>query len=192
VKPLALLLFLGLSICNCLGHDAPDLKTIMARYDQARLTPDETFREKFVMELARLRWSLAQRGKEGWEDVDAELRRHPAKPDTTAFSKARVGKWISPRHDYLFRANGTWLMTDISSPDATHGTWSVDGTDYVETVAVQPSLRNRTRSFCSIPTILFMPMPPMFTTRSGRATRACPCGATIRPATKRGGATSAR
>jgi hypothetical protein len=52
------------------------------------------------------------------------------KSDTVAsqsdaeLTKLMVGKWTTGRHEYLYRANGTWQMlpADISS---SHGTWRI-------------------------------------------------------------------
>ena len=137
MKLLALVLFLGLSLGDTLASDLPELKAILARYDQSKFATDESLREKFVMDLASLRWTLAVRGDDGWQDVDAELRRHPAPPNTDAFLTARQGKWISPRHDYLYRADGTWVMDpDAGDANPTHGTWSIKGNQYFESVDV--------------------------------------------------------
>jgi hypothetical protein len=135
MKLTAFVLFLGLALGNCLASDVPELKAILARYDQTKFAQDEALREKFVMDLAALRWTLAVQDNEGWQDVDSELRRHPAPPNTDAFLKARLGKWLSPRHDYLYRADGTWVMDpDAGDADSTHGTWSIKGNQYFESV----------------------------------------------------------
>lgn len=134
MKLLALVLFLGLSFGSCLGHDVPELKAVLAQYDMTKFAQDEPLREKFVMELATLRWKLAQHNNEGWEDVDAELRRHPAPPNTVVFRKARVGKWLSPRHDYLYLADGTSIMDPDLGADSSHGTWLIKGNRYFEPI----------------------------------------------------------
>jgi hypothetical protein len=136
MKLLIALLLIGLSFSACQGQ-VPELKAVMARYDQTKLAHDESLREKYVMELANLRWSLTQQGKEGWEDIDEEVRHHPAPPDTADFLKARPGKWISSRHDYLFKADGTWVMNDDPNANATHGTWAIKGNLYTDTVAAK-------------------------------------------------------
>src|ERR1700678_1047630 len=135
MKLLLPLLFLGLSFGACLGQ-VPELKATMARYDQAKLAHDESLREKYVMELADLRWSLTQQGKDGWQEIDEEIRHHPAPPDTADFIKARPGKWISSRHDYLFNADGTWVMDPDPNSNTTHGTWAIQGNLYTDTVSV--------------------------------------------------------
>jgi len=52
----------------------------------------------------------------------------PPRPvsDSKALSARLVGKWESPRHDYLYRADGTWTMLPVE-PDIAHGTWRIEG-----------------------------------------------------------------
>ena len=76
--------------------------------------------------------------------VDAEIKQHPAPKDSDskAFTALRVGQWESPRHDYLYRADGTWTMLP-AEPDITHGTWRIDGNQYFETAATDPPLASQ-------------------------------------------------
>jgi len=43
-----------------------------------------------------------------------------------------IGKWRSPRHDYIYRRDGTWSMLPVE-PDTTGGTWRIEGNQHVET-----------------------------------------------------------
>src|SRR5436305_864711 len=43
--------------------------------------------------------------------------------DDITLSKLMVGKWRSPRHDYLYAADGTWRMLP---PATTHGGWRIE------------------------------------------------------------------
>jgi hypothetical protein len=52
-------------------------------------------------------------------------------------SSLLVGKWESPRHDYLYRADGTWSMIP-EEPDIAHGTWRIEGNRYIDTHASDP------------------------------------------------------
>lgn len=56
---------------------------------------------------------------------DQELKRHPAPADGDA-AKRLAGKWRSPRHDYLFRPDGTWTMLPAEK-DTVHGRWRITG-----------------------------------------------------------------
>ena len=59
------------------------------------------------------------------------------KSDTVApqsdaeLTKLMVGKWTTGRHEYLYKANGTWQMLplDIST---THGTWRIVNHQLIE------------------------------------------------------------
>jgi hypothetical protein len=121
------------------ADDAPaELKAIQAKYDLATLDSHEAKREKYIMELSALHWHLVRHDLPGLDAVDFEINRHPvpAAADDKALAKLRVGTWQSPRHDYLYRADGTWTMDpDAGIPDATHGTWSIHGNEYTETTS---------------------------------------------------------
>ncbi len=61
----------------------------------------------------------------GWEALNGEIIRYPAPKDSDskALSKLLVGKWRSPRHDYIYRANGTTSMIGGGSS----GHWTIEG-----------------------------------------------------------------
>ena len=42
-----------------------------------------------------------------------------------------AGKWMSPRHEYLFRKDGTWTM-DPSEPGIAHGRWHIEGNQFYQ------------------------------------------------------------
>ena len=131
-------LFVGGAAMICRADAPPELKAIEARYDQPALAKDEALREKYILELSTLRMKIAQANEDGWQEVDHEIAQHPAPAngDSQALSKMRLGVWHSPRHDYTYKANGTWKMTDGGSddPDATHGLWSIKGNRYTDYV----------------------------------------------------------
>ncbi|HUB66833.1 MAG TPA: hypothetical protein VL981_05045 [Candidatus Methylacidiphilales bacterium] len=134
--PLAVTFALAAALCRA-DDSPPELKVIEARYSPAHFAQNESLRQKYITELAILRWRLARQDKPGWEAVDAEIERYPAPAnlDEKALAQKRIGWWHSPRHDYLFRANGTWVMDDPNDPEATHGTWSIRGNHYTESAA---------------------------------------------------------
>jgi hypothetical protein len=140
MKIMMLLGLLGLMSTGSPAAEPPPLQAIMKRYDQTRLNQDESLREKYIMELAVLRWHLARHNQPGWEAVEAEMVRHPAPADsnTNVFFQRRLGMWYSPRHDYLFRSDGTWIMNypDVSNP--THGTWAIQGNRYFDSSGDDP------------------------------------------------------
>ncbi len=123
------------------GEEPKELQTAREHYQQASPQPQEADRERYVMSLAHLRDRLAHdRRTEDWQAVDAEIRRHPVPKDADAkaLAKIRLGKWRSPRHEYLFRADGTWTMLPevIDGVKNTHGTWRIEGNKYFEDAAV--------------------------------------------------------
>jgi hypothetical protein len=103
--------------------------------------PSETARAAYIMRLIRLRDEAVRLKTDAWQAIDAEIRQHPAPivSNSEALSNLRVGQWESPRHDYMFRADGTWTMLPVE-PDATNGTWRIEGNRYFETVATDPPL----------------------------------------------------
>ena len=137
------LALLGLTPSLERADDAPGLKSLEARYDQAKLATDEILREKYIMELAMLRFHLSHGESLAWQQVEAEMERHPApaNSDSKTCRKLRAGVWYSPRHDYLYKADGTWFMdpSDASFPlsEHTHGTWSIHGNRYTDEAVVQ-------------------------------------------------------
>ena len=101
--------------------------------------PSEAARSDYITRLVRLREEAARRKTDAWQAIDAEIKQHPAPSDSNskALSNLLVGKWESPRHDYLFRADGTWTMLPME-PDTTHGTWRIEGNQYFDTAATDP------------------------------------------------------
>jgi hypothetical protein len=101
--------------------------------------PGETARVDYILRLIRLREQAARVKSDAWQAIDAEIREHPAPidADSAVLSRLRVGEWESPRHEYLYRADGSWTMTPVE-PDATRGSWRIEGNQYLETVATDP------------------------------------------------------
>jgi hypothetical protein len=56
-------------------------------------------------------------------------------------AKLMVGAWRSPRHDYVYLADGTWWMgrpdPNGSEPKVTHGRWRIKDHRLCETVYLQ-------------------------------------------------------
>ena len=102
--------------------------------------PSEAARSDYITRLIRMREKAARLKTDEWQPIDAEIKRHPAPPGSTSFSNLLVGKWRSPRHDYLFRADGTWtiLPAEEDGVQSTHGRWRIEGNQFFHIVAVQP------------------------------------------------------
>jgi hypothetical protein len=101
--------------------------------------PSEAARADYITRLVRLREQATRTSNYTWQAIDAEIKQHPAPNDSNSkvLSRLLVGKWESPRHDYLYRADGTWTMLPID-PDTTHGTWRIEGNQYFDTAATDP------------------------------------------------------
>jgi hypothetical protein len=111
-----------------------------AKRDYERVPhPSEAARSDYITRLVRMREKAARLKTDEWQPIDAEIKRHPAPNDSDSktFSSLLVGKWESPRHDYLYRADGTWTMLPIEK-DITHGRWRIEGNQYFDTAATEP------------------------------------------------------
>ena len=95
--------------------------------------PTEAARVQYITQLVRLREKILAAHRDGWEAIDAEIIRHPM--PGPADSKLLVGQWASPRHLYLYRADGTWTTDDegLDLATATNGTWRIEGNNYFHT-----------------------------------------------------------
>src|SRR5260221_3142658 len=101
--------------------------------------PSEAARSNYIARLVAMRQKAARLKTGDWQAVDTEIKRHPAPKDSDSktLSSLLVGKWQSPRHDYLYRADGTWTMLPAEK-DITHGRWRIDGNQYFSIAAVEP------------------------------------------------------
>ena len=129
VRRLTIAGFLVLALPG-LAQEPVELQEAQAEYGKAAQT--ESTRSSYITKLVRMRERMAASHDTAWQGVDAEIMRHPAPPDSATFSRIMLGKWRSPRHDYLYRSNGTWSMLP-AEPDATKGTWRFEGNVCVET-----------------------------------------------------------
>jgi hypothetical protein len=100
--------------------------------------PKEAYRQKHLLELSKLRGSLANNASgEDCFKVDAEIRRYPAPANTEGYTKLMAGKWSSPRHEYIYRANGTWSMLP-EEEGATRGRWRIEGNRFMSSADIEP------------------------------------------------------
>ena len=100
-----------------------------AKRDYGKISkPSEAARSAYITRLVRLREQATRLKSETCQAIDAEIKE---------LSRLILGKWQSPRHDYLYRADGTWTMLP-ADPDTTHGTWRIDGNQYFDTAATDP------------------------------------------------------
>jgi hypothetical protein len=101
--------------------------------------PGEAARSDYITRLVRISEEATRTSDYTWQAIDAEIKQHPAPKDSNskALSSLLVGKWESPRHDYLYRADGTWTMLP-ADPDTAHGTWRIEGNQFFYTAATDP------------------------------------------------------
>jgi hypothetical protein len=99
----------------------------------------EQDRQNYLVKLARLRDRLARSlNVEECLAVDTEIRRHPAPDDTEGYTQLIVGEWSSPRHAYLYRADGTWSMLP-EEEGTTRGRWRIAGNQFSSNADTEPS-----------------------------------------------------
>src|SRR2546425_3966802 len=99
-----------------------------AKRDYERISkPSEAVRSDYITRLVRMREKAARLKTNEWQAIDAEIKRHPAPSDSDSkkLSSLLVGEWASPRHDYLYRADGTWTMLPVEE-NITHGRWRIE------------------------------------------------------------------
>ena len=116
-----------------------------AKRDYEKIShPSEADRSNYITRLVRLREKAIAGKTYDWQAIGDEIKQHPAPSDSDSktLSGLLVGQWESPRHDYLYRADGTWTMLPIE-PDITHGTWRIEGNQYFDTVATEPPLKTQ-------------------------------------------------
>lgn len=56
-----------------------------------------------------------------------------ALPDDATLSRLLVGTWQSPRHQTVYRADGTWMLDPPDEGDNTHGKWRIEHGKLIET-----------------------------------------------------------
>ena len=118
---LAAIILVGLGGGNlCSRADASPRKGLAAA---------ETCRLSLLRGLIEQRTGLARAGKTAeLPACDAQIKSHPAPPDgdSAALARRLAGTWRSPRHDYLYRADGSWTMLPAER-DTVHGRWHIAG-----------------------------------------------------------------
>jgi hypothetical protein len=101
-------------------------------------------RNQYLDRLATLRFKiidLQEKPTNGEEAeggaIDDEIRRNymTSTGDSKLLPRLRVGEWESPRHDYLYRADGSWTMLPII-PNVTCGRWKIEGHTYYDWVPI--------------------------------------------------------
>ena len=125
------------------GSNLPADLQAKAAYEQAVRQKKPDARQTYINKLAEiLDDDMLKFLTEGDRSASAQLKRiyaelkkfpAPANSDSRALTKLRAGKWESPRHQYLYRANGTWSMLPLE-PGVTAGHWRIEGNRYFDGV----------------------------------------------------------
>ncbi len=115
------------------SQNAGGLEEAKHRFDKIS-QPSEAARSDYVTRLVRIREEMARQKNDEWKAIDNEIGEHPAPKDSDAkvLSRRLVGKWSSPRHDYLYRRDGSWTMLPADE-GTTHGTWRIEGNQFFTT-----------------------------------------------------------
>ena len=115
------------------------LEEAKRRFDKIS-QPPEAARLDYVTRLVRMREEMARQKNDEWKAIDSEIREHPAPKDSdgNVLSRRLVGKWSSPRHDYLYRSDGSWTMLPADE-GTTHGTWRIEGNQFFTTASIGSS-----------------------------------------------------
>jgi hypothetical protein len=115
--------------------DKQDLEAAKQQFEQS--SRDEAARLTYVTKLAQIADRLVseyrrsgQRNDELMGAINSELQKHPAPKgiDSKKLSQLLVGRWESPRHTYVFRANGKWGNED----GPVSGNWRIKGNQLIE------------------------------------------------------------
>ena len=67
-----------------------------------------------------------------------------ALPDDAILSRLLVGTWQGPRHQTVYRADGTWVLDPPDEGDNTHGKWRIEHGKLIETWRFSDELSDST------------------------------------------------
>jgi hypothetical protein len=112
-----------------------DFEAAKQQFEQS--SRDEAARVTYVTKLAQIADRLVseyrqsgQRNDELMGAINSELQKHPAPKDIDSkkLRQLLVGKWESPRHTYVYRANGK-CGTEGGAID---GNWRIQGNQLIQ------------------------------------------------------------
>ncbi len=123
----------------------PNFEAAKAEYEAS--SHDEAARVRYVTKLAEMDAQLTPKilhnpdvvAKEAYANqagaIGQELRKHPLprNVDSRKLSQLLIGEWDSPRHTYVFRADGTYGVSDEQRDK-----WRIDGNEYIDDVSRGP------------------------------------------------------
>jgi hypothetical protein len=114
-----------------------DIAAATQACEQNATARDMGARQMCVEKLAQIADRLIGRYRENGErndeamtEINAELKKHPlpADSDSRKLTKFLIGKWDSPRHTYIFNANGKYGVEDGSI----NRSWQIKGNQLIE------------------------------------------------------------
>jgi tetratricopeptide (TPR) repeat protein len=123
------------------GETSADLGLNAAKAEYEHSSHDEAARVRYVTKLADMRAPLGPKIKythdldargayiDQADAIDQELRRHPMprNVDPRKLRQLLIGEWNSPRHTYVFRADGTNGISDEQRDK-----WRIEGNQLIE------------------------------------------------------------
>jgi hypothetical protein len=130
------------SIAAVSANEPKELVELRQRFEALK-HPSEADRIRYITALVRLRESFTRADADKMRAIDAEIIKHPMpfEVDSAALRKHIVGRWRSPRHSYLYRADGTWTTSDFTDAnEATpRGLWRIEGNKFFHRMLDEPS-----------------------------------------------------
>ena len=128
----------AISIAGGVSTQAADKQELEAAKQQfVQSSHDEAARVPYVTKLAEIANRLVseyrrsgQRNDELMSAINSELQKHPAPKDIDSkkLRQLLVGKWESPRHTYVYRANGKCGTED----GPISGNWRIQGNQLIQ------------------------------------------------------------
>jgi len=115
MKTLMCSLAVALSGTLAFAQTSPQKDFEAAKQEYEQSSRDETARVAYVTKLAQLKVQLLKVPNEQDDlrgAINSECQKHPYPKDVDSkkLKQLIVGKWASPRHTYVFRANGNWRI----------------------------------------------------------------------------------
>jgi hypothetical protein len=119
----------------CAADVRAEMASAKAAYEKSAPGGEEAARMTYVTKLANLMDGLVAQYRQSGERhneemiaLPAEMKKHPApkNSDSKKLSQLLVGRWASPRHEYVFRKDGKSGMAD--GPMNTR--WRIHGNQY--------------------------------------------------------------
>ena len=138
---IATLVVASFYVATVAGDEPKRLVELRQRF-HALQRSTESDRVRYITALVRLRESFTRADYKKMEAIDTEVVKHPmpSEVDSADLRKRIVGHWTSPRHSYLYRADGTWTMLPEFEDgyQATHGVWHIERNTFFQNALVKP------------------------------------------------------